>query len=80
MIDFLKQYGPNILQITVSVALIIVILMQQRGTSLGGTFGGSDNVYRSKRGIEKFLFNTTIVLSVLFVLSSIGNLIIKEII
>ncbi len=80
MLDFLKQYGPNIIQIIISIALITSILMQQRGTSLGGAFGGTNAIYRSKRGVEKFLFNTTIILAILFVLSSVGNLFIKEMI
>lgn len=80
MLDFLKQYGLNIIQIIISIALIASILMQQRGTSLGSTFGGSNAIYRSKRGVEKFLFNATIVLAVLFVLSSVANLLLKEMI
>lgn len=53
-------------QIVVSVLLIVVILMQNRGTGLSGIFGGSSNVFQTKRGVEKILFTTTIVLAVLF--------------
>ena len=59
----------NILKITeviISILLIAVILIQERGTGLGGVFGGEGNVYRSRRGIEKILFNFTIILGVLF--------------
>lgn len=54
-------------QIIISVALIAVLLLQVRGGGLGGIFGQADTVYRTRRGIEKTLFNLTIVLTVLFV-------------
>ena len=47
------------------------ILLQTRGAGLGATFGGASSVYRSRRGIEKRLFQFTIVLAVLFVIFSI---------
>jgi preprotein translocase subunit SecG len=55
-------------QILVSVALIVAILLQARGTGLSGTFGGDSAVYRSRRGIERRLWQFTILLLVLFVL------------
>jgi len=57
----------SIIQIVIAVLLTTSILLQHRGTSLGGAFGGEGNVYRSRRGAEKFLFYSTIVLAVLFV-------------
>ena len=54
-------------QIIVSVALIAAILLQNRGTGLSGTFGGDSAVYRSRRGIERRLWQFTIVLLVLFI-------------
>ena len=57
----------SIIQIVIAVLLMVSILLQHRGTSLGGAFGGEGNVYRSRRGAEKFLFYSTIVLAVLFV-------------
>ncbi len=54
------------LQLIVSILLIIVILLQSRGTGLGSAFGGSGGVYLTKRGLEKKLFIITIILSVLF--------------
>jgi preprotein translocase subunit SecG len=56
-----------IAQIIISVALIVVLLLQVRGGGLGGIFGQADTVYRTRRGIEKTLFNLTIVLTVLFI-------------
>jgi len=61
----------SIAQIILSVALIIAILLQVRGGGLGGIFGQADTVYRTKRGVEKTLFQLTIVLVVLFVIISI---------
>jgi len=54
-------------QIIISIALIGVLLLQVRGGGLGGIFGQADTVYRTRRGIEKTLFNLTIVLVVLFI-------------
>ena len=56
----------NIAQIILSVALVLVILLQVKGGGLGGIFGQADTVYRTKRGVEKTLFQLTIVLVVLF--------------
>jgi preprotein translocase subunit SecG len=61
----------NIAQIILSVALIIAILFQVRSGGLGGIFGQPDTVYRTKRGVEKTLFQFTIVLIVLFIIVSI---------
>ena len=64
----------NIIQIVLSIALILVILFQVRGGGLGGIFGQADTVYRTKRGLEKTLFQFTIVLAVLFIVVSIITL------
>jgi preprotein translocase subunit SecG len=55
-------------QILLSIALIASILMQARGTGLSGTFGGDSSVYRSRRGVERRLWQFTILLLVLWVL------------
>jgi preprotein translocase subunit SecG len=60
--------------IILAVALIASILLQQRGTGLGGAFGGEVTAYRSRRGIERTLFRLTIVLAVLFVIFSLLSL------
>ena len=59
-------------QIIVSIALVFAILLQARGTGLSGTFGGDSAVYRSRRGIERRLWQFTIVLIALFVAFSIA--------
>ena len=60
-------------QILVSIALIAAVLLQARGTGLSGTFGGESAVYRSRRGVERRLWQFTIVLLVLFVVFSIAS-------
>jgi preprotein translocase subunit SecG len=57
-----------------AVALVASILLQQRGTGLGGAFGGEVTAYRSRRGIERTLFRLTILLALLFVIFSLLNL------
>ncbi|MBM4409611.1 MAG: preprotein translocase subunit SecG [Chloroflexi bacterium] len=59
-------------QIVVSFAVIVAILLQARGTGLSSTFGGDSAVYRSRRGIERTLWQFTIVLLTLFVLFSLA--------
>lgn len=61
----------NMAQIILSLALILAVLLQVRGGGLGGIFGQPDTVYRTKRGVEKTLFQLTIVLIVLFIIISI---------
>ncbi len=60
-------------QIIVSIALVFAILLQARGTGLSGTFGGDSAVYRSRRGIERRLWQFTIVLLILFVAFSVAS-------
>jgi preprotein translocase subunit SecG len=55
-------------QILLGIALIAAILLQARGTGLSGTFGGDSAVYRSRRGVERRLWQFTVILLVLFVL------------
>jgi len=68
----------QIVQIIVAATLITLILLQAKGTGLGSVFGGDSPVYRSRRGVEKTLFNATIGLSVLFFLVAIVNVIIAK--
>jgi len=64
----------SVAQIVLSIALILVILLQVRGGGLGGIFGQPDSVYRTKRGVEKTLFQLTIALVVLFIVFSVITL------
>jgi preprotein translocase subunit SecG len=63
-----------IAQMILAIALIAAVLLQQRGTGLGGAFGGEVTAYRSRRGIERTLFRLTVVLGILFVVFSLLNL------
>ncbi len=62
----------RILQLIVSLGLIVVIILQAKGTGLGAGFGDSTN-YHTKRGVEKTLFTATIVLSITFVILAMVN-------
>jgi len=64
----------NVAQIVLSIALILAVLLQVKGGGLGGIFGQSDSVFRTKRGVEKTLFQLTIALVVLFITVSILTL------
>jgi len=64
----------NVAQIVLSVSLILIILFQVRGGGLGGIFGQPSTVYRTRRGVEKILFQLTIVLVVVFLVISVLTL------
>lgn len=66
--------------IILSILLIIGIVLQQRGSTLGGAFGGdgSASTFYKRRGAEKFLFNMTIVIAVLLILAAIINFILSK--
>jgi preprotein translocase subunit SecG len=61
----------QVIQIIISLTLIALVLLQTKGSGLGGIFGGEGGVYRTRRGIEKTLYQTTIGLTVLFFLVSL---------
>jgi preprotein translocase subunit SecG len=65
-------------QIVLSLLLIVGIVLQQRGAGLGGAFGGDNfaSTFYKRRGAEKFLFNATIGIAVLFVLAAIAGFLI----
>ena len=64
----------DIIQIVAAILLIIVIILQNRGTGLGGAFGRDGNVYHTRRSFEKVLFQLTIVLSVVFFVTAFINI------
>jgi len=65
----------NIIQIASAVLLVIAILLQNKGASVGGVFGGEGAVYQTKRGVEKKLFVLTIILSIIFLGTALMNFI-----
>ena len=67
----------NIAQIIISIALTAVILLQTRGGGMGGIFGGTETaVYKTRRGVERTIFNITIGLAIAFFVITILNVII----
>jgi len=70
---FIKTLLPYA-QIAVALLLIGSVLLQQKGTGLGAAFGGEGNIYRTKRGFEKVIFASTIVLGVVFLILAILSL------
>ena len=66
----------NIATLVSAGLLILLILLQQRGASLGAGMGGSGELYTERRGLEKSIFNVTIVVAVVFILSILSTLII----
>lgn len=66
----------SITQIALAVLLIVVVLLQQKGAGLGAAFGGSGNIYTTRRGIDKVLFRATIAISILFFVIAVANLLV----
>jgi preprotein translocase subunit SecG len=67
----------NIAQIIISVALTAVILLQTKGGGMGGLFGGTETaVYKTRRGVERTIFNITIGLSIAFFVITVLNVIV----
>jgi preprotein translocase subunit SecG len=64
------EQALNIGQILVSLVLITVILLQAKGSGFGAGLGGTTSAFRTRRGLEKTLFQATIVLTVLFLAMS----------
>lgn len=69
------ELALRIITIVLAIFLTLSILVQQRGSGLGGAFGGEGAVYRTRRGAERFLFRLTIVLAVLFAATTIASVI-----
>ncbi|HEX7724838.1 MAG TPA: preprotein translocase subunit SecG [Candidatus Paceibacterota bacterium] len=73
----MKSLLPYV-QIILSVLLVGAVLLQRTGSQVGGAFGGGDNLssaYHTRRGFEKVLFTTTVILAILFAVSALLNLI-----
>ena len=68
----------QIITIIAAVLMILAILLQQCGATLGAGFGSSGELYTTRRGVDKSLFEATIVLAVIFVLSILAGLLIPS--
>lgn len=66
----------NIVTIVSAILLVLLVLLQQRGASLGAGMGGSGELYTERRGLEKSIFNVTIVVALVFILSILSALIV----
>jgi len=71
-VQFLAPY-MEVIQILLSVALIIVVLLQSRGSGFSATFSADTSIYRTRRGVERTLFQFTIGLAILFVIVSLAS-------
>ena len=71
----MAQWLPaiRVVQIILSVTVIVLILLQARGAGLGSAFGGSSagSVFKTRRGVERLIFNLTVVFVILFALVSL---------
>jgi len=66
-----------IAEIVLGIALVILVVLQSKGTGMGSTFGGDMGFYGTKRGAEKMLFVLTIIVATLFLLSALVGVIIS---
>lgn len=71
------EFWLKIAILVIAVLLTVAILLQQRGSGMGSAFGADVSVYATKRGLEKVLFVTTIVLAVLFLALALLTLILN---
>ncbi|MDP2671470.1 MAG: preprotein translocase subunit SecG [bacterium] len=69
--------GLFLIQIVVACLLVVVIIMQNKGSGVGSIFGGGSVVYRSRRGVEKLLHYATIVLALSFAVLSLSSVLIS---
>jgi len=60
----------DIALIILSLLLIVLVMVQAKGGGLGSIFGGSSGIYRTRRGVERTIFNLTVIVSVLFLVTS----------
>lgn len=64
----------SIVTLVSGILMIICILLQQRGATLGAGFGASGELYTTRRGLDKSLFDVTIMLVVFFIMSLVAGL------
>jgi preprotein translocase subunit SecG len=66
-----------VLHMGISVALIALVILQAKGVGLGRAWGGGGEFYKSRRGVEKFIFQITVFMAVLFLASSVLNIVLS---
>lgn len=67
----------SVIQLILAVLLVVAVLLQQKGSGLGSAFGGSSNIYTTKRGVDKLLFQTTIIIAILFFGVALASLVLR---
>ena len=65
----------NIITVVTACLMVLLILLQSRGATLGAGFGSSGELFTARRGLEKNLYDTTIIIAVVFILSLVVGLI-----
>lgn len=68
----------QIIMVASAILMVVAILLQQRGATLGAGFGGSSELYTTRRGFDKNLFEVTIIFTVIFVLSILAGLLLPS--
>jgi len=68
----------QIVMIASAVLMVVSILLQQRGATLGAGFGASGELYTTRRGIDKNLFEVTVIFAVIFIVSILAGLLIPS--
>ena len=68
----------QIVMIASAILIVVSILLQQRGATLGAGFGASGELYTTRRGIDKNLFEVTVIFAVIFILSILTGLLIPS--
>lgn len=69
----------SVAQIVISILLVTAILLQQRGASVGAAFGGGDTIHVTRRGVDQYLYISTIVLAVLFFATAITAFLLRSV-
>lgn len=78
IIQLIKMKFITVAQLVVAILLTVSILLQNRGSGLSSAFGGDFGGYYTKRGLEKFLFYFSMVLSMVFIGLAIANIVIEN--
>ncbi len=66
----------NIIEDILAITLIVLVLVQAKGSGLGAVFGG-DSIYKTRRGVEKSIFQATIGVAILFFAIALLNVVIQ---
>lgn len=67
----------QVIQIIISITIIVLVLLQAKGAGLGSMLGGGEGIYRTKRGVEKLMYQATIGLTIIFFTISLISVMIR---